>query len=305
MRVAVVTTADGDAVHDDLDRPILEEACARAGIELVHHAWEDDAVAWDAFDLVVVRSPWNYVDAEARFRTFLQRTRSSTRFHNPVPLIEWNIDKHYLVDLAERGVPVVPTAYVERTIDIGDALASVGTSEIVVKPTVSAGSRLTGRFVEGDPAAAALAAAIIDDGRAAMVQPYLPSVDVEGEHAVIVIDGEVAHRSRKAQILETGGTFLGGVYREIITPAEPDAVLDGVASLAADACRSIARERGWIGPSDELLYARYDVARTADGAVLLEAELFEPALFLPSGPSTADRLADAIAARVHRRAAGR
>lgn len=305
VRVAVVTTSDPDAVHDDLDRPFLEASSAGAGIDLVHCAWEDGAVEWDDFDLVVVRSPWNYVDEESRFRAFLRGHRASTRFQNPVPLIEWNIDKRYLVELAGMGVPVVPTTYVERVADIGDALASVGTVELVVKPTVSAGSRLTGRFAADDPAAALLAAAIIDGGRAAMVQPYLPSVDEEGEYAVIVIDGQVTHRARKAQILESGGTFLGGEYREVITAAEPDATLDRVASLAADACRDFARARGWIAPTAELLYARYDVARVDGGAVLLEAELFEPALFMPSGPASADRLVAAVLARVEeRRASG-
>lgn len=299
-RVAVVTTADVDAVHDDLDRPFLEVAFARAGIVLDHRAWEDHAVDWDGFDLVIVRSPWNYVDAESAFRRFLDGRRASRRFHNPVPLIEWNLDKRYLQDLEGRGVPVVPTTYVEREVDLAVALASIEGAELVVKPTVSAGSRHTGRFASGDPAAAELAATILADGRAAMVQPYLSSVDAEGEHAVIVIDGAVAHRARKAQILEVGGTFLGGEYREVITPADADAELDRVARLAADACRDLARERGWLGSDEDLLYARYDVARTAEGAVLLEAELFEPALFLPSGPATADRLVAAVVERIRR-----
>lgn len=300
IRVAIVTTADVDAVHDDLDRPFLEAAFGRAGVILEHHEWEDDTVEWDGFDVVVVRSPWNYVEAESEFRRFLDGRRPSPRFHNPVPLIEWNIDKRYLLDLADRGVPVVPTTYVERVADVDDALDAWRGAEIVVKPTVSAGSRLTGRFVAGDPAAVRLAEMILDDGRIAMVQPYLPSVDEEGEHAVIVIDGAVAHRARKAQILDVGGTFLGGEYREVITATDPDEDLDHVALLAADACRELARDRGWLGAREELLYARYDVARTSDGAVLLEAELFEPALFLPSGPATADRLAEAVAARIRR-----
>lgn len=301
LRVAFVTTADAEAVHDDLDRPFVDAAFARADIDLVHAPWEDDAVDWDVFDLVVVRSPWNYVENETAFRSFLDRRRSSVRFENPVPVIEWNIDKRYLLDLASHGVPVVPTTYVEQYEDIAAALAAVEVPELVVKPTVSAGSRLTGRFTFGDQRAAALCDAILSDGRAAMVQPYLPAVDDEGEYAVIVIDGVIAHRAIKGQILEVGGTFLGGEYREIISAAEPDDVLDEVARRAADACRDLARARGWLGSTDELLYARYDVARTEDGeAVLLEAELFEPALFLPSGPAAADRLADAVVRRIDR-----
>ena len=299
MRVAFVTSRTVDGALDDLDRPFVDRAFTAAGIELVHLAWEDDAVDWFAHDLVVVRTPWNYVEEEPTFRRFLDRFRGAATFWNPVELLEWNIDKHYLVDLAAHGVPVVPTRYVDGSAAIDDALGAFDAPELVVKPTVSAGSRLTGRFASDDPRAAALIGAILDDGRVAMVQPCLPAIDDEGEYAVIEIDGVVAHRARKAQILDVGGTFVGGEYRELITPADADPVLDRVSLLAADACRAIARQRGWLGVDDELLYARYDVARSPDGgAVLIEAELFEPALFMPAGPATADALAAACARRI-------
>lgn len=300
-RIALVTSSTVHPVDDDLDRPHVDAAFGRLGVEVRHVPWEDASVDWDGFDLVVVRTPWNYVENERSFRAFLENFLSSARFENRAELIEWNIDKHYLLDLADVGVPVVPTAYVDRPAQIDDALAAVDAPEVVVKPTVSAGSRLTGRFRMDDRRAAELCRAILDDGRVAMVQPCLSAVDVEGEYAVIVIDGVLAHRATKAQILDVGGSFVGGSYRERITPAEPDAGLDGVAMRAATACRDLARARGWLGADEHLLYARYDIARAGDGTgVLLEAELFEPALFLPACPATADLLAAAVVRRSRR-----
>jgi hypothetical protein len=302
VRVAHLTSVDPEVVDHDLDRPFLEAAFTRRGIELVACAWEDGSVDWDGFDLVLVRSPWNYVEHEAAMRRFLARFASSSRFHNPVGVIEWNLDKRYLRQLAALDVPVIPTTYVESRHGLEDALAALTATEVVVKPTVSAGSRLTGRFVTGDRRARDLAEAILDDGRSVMVQPYLTSVDTESEYAVIVIDGEIAHRARKAQILDVGGTFTGGEYRELLTPATPDADLDRVALHAASACRDLARQRGWLPDGEELLYARYDIARTDEGAaVLLEAELFEPALFLPVAPDTADVVAAAVERRLSSR----
>ena len=299
MRVAHLTSVDPDVVDHDLDRPFLEAAFAERGIELVACAWEDDGVDWDGFDLILVRSPWNYVENEAAMRQFLARFAGSSRFHNPVGVIEWNLDKRYLLELAALGVPVIPTTYVERAGELDDALSSVTASDVVVKPTVSAGSRLTGRFSTGDRQAHRLAQSILDDGRAVMVQPYLTSVDVEGEYAVIVVDGEIAHRARKAQILDVGGSFTGGEYRELLTAAAPDPDLDAVALRAASACRDLARDRGWTVAGTELLYARYDIARTDAGdAVLLEAELFEPALFLPVAPTSADVVTAAVERRL-------
>lgn len=299
MRVAHLTSVDPDIVDHDLDRPFLQTAFARRGIDLVPCAWEDDTVDWDGFDLIVVRSPWNYVEQEDAFRRFLGRFEGSSRLHNPPGVIRWNLDKRYLVELADCGVPVIPTTYVDRPADLDGALASVLAPEMVVKPTVSAGSRLTGRFVAGDRRARELAGAILDEGGTVMVQPYLTSVDTESEYAVIVIDGAIAHRARKAQILDVGGTFTGGEYRELLTATAPVHDLDEVALRAASACGDLARRRGWSAAGEELLYARYDVARTDEGvAVLLEAELFEPALFLPVSPDSAALLAAAVERRL-------
>lgn len=298
VRVAHLTSADPDVVAHDLDRPYLEVAFAERGLELVSCAWEDPSVDWDAFAMIMVRSPWNYVEHEDEFRQFLRRFGASPRLHNPAAVIDWNLDKHYLDELAALGVPVIPTTYVHDGRDITDALAGTSDVDVVVKPTVSAGSRLTGRFAAGDRRAESLAHEILADGRAVMVQPYLDSVDTEAEYAVIVIDGEIAHRARKAQILEVGGTFVGGEYREVLTPTPVDHELDAVARRAAEACRDLVRARGWLPGHTELLYARYDVARSAQGAVLLEAELFEPALFLPVAPASAALLAAAVDRRI-------
>lgn len=300
MRVSLVTSTELEGTGDDLDRPYLLDAFAAEGVDVSFDAWEDPSVDWDDRALIVVRSTWNYVERESEFRHFLDRLRDRPNVCNPVEVIEWNLHKGYLDDLALRDVPVVPTRFVDAPDQIAPAIASID-GEVVVKPAVSAGSRLTGRFAPGDPAASELAAAILDDRREVMVQPYLGRLDLDGEYAVIVIDGVVSHRCRKAQILEAGGNFVGGEYRELITPADPDPDLDPAAAAAADACRAIARERGWIGPADELLYARYDLTVDDDGAaVLLEAELFEPALFLPAGPDGAVALAKAVARRIRR-----
>src|SRR5690606_27515490 len=109
-------------------------------------------------------SVWDYtIQREA----FVAWARSlGDRVANPADLIAFNSDKAYLGAL---GVPTVPTRYVVP----GGELPELR-GEVVVKPTVSAGGRDTGRF---DPdhhdGARALVAAINTSGRVAMVQPYV------------------------------------------------------------------------------------------------------------------------------------
>lgn len=299
MRVAFVTTVDLAAIHDDVDLPLQQAAFAAAGIELLQVAWEDKSAEWDSFDLVVVRSPWNYVDSLAEFQEWLAARRGTRQIHNPVSLIEWNLNKRYLADLAQRGVPIVPTQFVETLKAFRTASAATTSKEFVVKPSISAGSRLTGRFSANDRAAEELARTILANDLTVMVQPFAERIDAEGEIGTVLFDGVISHSFRKAALLDRNGGLVGGTYREEITPvAAPADVLDVVQS-AATATRSIARENGWIGVSDELLYGRYDVIRLDDGSpAVLEAELFEPCFFLTTDPDAANRFVRAVAARL-------
>jgi len=299
MRVAFVTTVDQDAIHDDVDLPLQKAAFADAGIELVQAPWDDASVAWNSFDVVVVRSPWNYVDRLDEFLDWLAARQGLAQFHNPVALIEWNMDKHYLADLSARGVPIVPTVFVDGIDDFPGAASSVGSPEIVVKPTVSAGSRLTGRFTRDDQAAAVLANDVLAKGFTVMVQPFASRIDTEGEIGTVLFDGVRSHSFHKAALLAECGALVGGEYREeIMAVVAPDDVLD-VAEAASAAVRAIARERGWLGPEDQLLYGRYDVIRGDDGTpALLEAELFEPCFFLTTDSNAASRFVEAVRRRI-------
>ena len=299
MRVAFVTTVDLDAIHDDVDLPLQTAAFADAGIDLVQTAWEDNSVDWNAFDLVVVRSPWNYVEHLETFRSWLNERRTMTTFHNPVELLEWNMDKRYLADLSARGVPIVPTAFVDSIEAFHTAAEKIDAPEIVVKPSVSAGSRLTGRFGRTDSAAAALAETILRNGLTVMVQPFASRIDTEGEIGTVVFDGERSHSFRKAALLAEDGALVGGAYQEEISSVNAPVDVQLVVQAAADASTNIARESGWIGAHEQLLYGRYDVIRLDDGTpALLEAELFEPCFFLTTDSKAASRFVEVVRRRI-------
>ena len=294
-----MTTIDQDAIHDDVDLPLQVAAFADSGIELVQAPWEDPTIDWDSFDLIVVRSPWNYVDRLDEFRHWLDSRRRMRTIHNAVSLIEWNMDKRYLAGLAARGVPIVPTVFAESMEQFQVAVRSARSPEIVVKPSVSAGSRLTGRFAVDDAAAEELAGQVLAKGFAVMVQPFASRIDDQGEIGTVLFDGVVSHSFRKAALLAEGGALVGGEYREEITAiVAPDDIL-AVVELASIAATTIARESGWLAANEELLYGRYDVIRLDDGSpVLLEAELFEPCFFLPTDAEAPHRFVDAVIRRL-------
>ena len=295
MRVAFVTTTDAEAIEDDVDLPLELDAFSDAGVELELAPWEDESIDWTSFDLVVMRTPWNYVEHLDAFRSWLRGLDPSVRMHNPVEVIAWNLDKRYLRELAGRGVPIVPTAYIESAGQYRAALTTIGTREVVVKPSISAGSRMTGRFLRDDPAAEDLARRILDEGLTVMVQPFASPVDTDGELGTVLFDGVISHSFRKGPLLAEGGGLRGGVYREEITSARPSQDVLTVVGQAARAATDHARSEGWIGTHEELLYARIDIVTMDDGSpAVLEAELFEPCFFLPTDSSAVDRFVAAV-----------
>jgi glutathione synthase/RimK-type ligase-like ATP-grasp enzyme len=250
-------------------------------------AWDAPGVDWDAFDLVVVRSTWDYT---ARLPAFLAwADRVGARLRNPPEVLRWNTDKRYLADLDAAGIPVVPTTFLEP-----GAPMVLPDGPCVVKPVVSAGSRDTARH-DQRRAAAAHAQELLDDGRVVMVQPYVAGVDEAGETALLYVDGAYDHAIRKGPMLLGGRAAVDGLFApEAIEPREPSAAEHAVAERVA----AFVAER-FGGP---LLYARIDLLPTPHGPLLLELELTEPSLFLEHAPGAAERFAEAIRRRV--RAAG-
>jgi glutathione synthase/RimK-type ligase-like ATP-grasp enzyme len=284
-RVALATCSyfpEGD--EDDAGLP------AAIGGEVAFAIWDDPAVDWSTFDLVVVRSTWDY---QGRRDEFLAWARGlGDRLVNPPRVLEWNTDKRYLRELADAGLPVVPTTLVAP----GEAFSAPGDGgEYVVKPTVSAGSRDTARFgggddVTGDAArAAALVEAIHASGRTAMVQPYVASVDARGETALLFFDGVFSHAIHKGPLLKPGAAPTSEVFAaETIEPREASEAERAVAGRVLE--HAVAR----LG-LDALAYARVDLVEDGAGdPLLLELELAEPSLFFAGDAGRLSQFAAAI-----------
>ena len=130
-RVAFATAPSEKIGPDDTDRPLHDLACAAVGIELDHRVWSDPEVPWGEYDLVVVRSTWDYLEHLDLFRAWLARVGALGILHNPARVIAWNLDKRYLLDLAAAGVPVIPTAVCVTSDDVAHHLADLA-GEVVI-----------------------------------------------------------------------------------------------------------------------------------------------------------------------------
>jgi glutathione synthase/RimK-type ligase-like ATP-grasp enzyme len=275
--VALATCA---ALPDlDPDDRLLLEPLERAGVVATAAVWDDPAVQWASFDLVVLRSTWDYA---TRREEFIAWASGVPRLANPAAVVAWNTDKQYLRELAAASVPVVPTTWIAT----GDTWVPPEDGEWVVKPAVSAGSLDTGRYECGDPAVRALAVAHVARlqaaGRLVMVQPYLGSVDTYGETALLYLGGAYSHAVRKGPMLRGPDTGADALYmEERITARSPSPAEREVADAALAALPF---------PADSLLYARVDLLDAGSGPVVIEVELTEPSLFLGTAPGASERL---------------
>jgi glutathione synthase/RimK-type ligase-like ATP-grasp enzyme len=298
VRIAFVTTDDPHVLEEDVDRPLHDAAFKRAGVALEHPFWWDTAVRWDEFDLIVLRSPWDYSERITEFRAWLDSVAPLGTLENAAAIVRWNLDKHYLLDFGAFGVPTVPTIFAKSVDEVAAAAAAHGTREVVVKPAVSAGSRNTGRFSANDPGVFDLAEVILREGQEVIVEPFVRSVAERGEASLVFFDGDLSHGFRKGPILEKGGGFVGGRYRELVTPCVPTAAEVAVARAAGGYVQSRFAPVDLHREDEPLLYARYDIVTADDGEpLLLEAELCEPSFFLESCPGSAERFAKAVIRR--------
>lgn len=270
-RIALATATD--TIEPDPDERLMLDGFAAAG-------WDAELVAWDGperdlreFAAIVLRSTWNYVEHVDRFRAWISYAASETRLFNPAEIVLNNLHKGYLLDLAARGIPAVPTTLLRQ----GERAPEMEPGKRVVKPAIGAGSWKVRVLESTEARAYAQELAQEED---VLIQPYISSVEDGGERALVWVDGQFTHKVVKRLRTETD--------QEVVSQALP----------LTDAEETV----GWQaleGLDDKLLYARVDVMLGEDGQPLVsELELTEPSLFFLQNPDALSRLMSGLDSRL-------
>jgi glutathione synthase/RimK-type ligase-like ATP-grasp enzyme len=288
LNIALVTARPARGL--DEDEPPLHMALQKAGCNVQIAEWDDVKVDWASFDVALLRSAWDYAERVTEFLAWVERASMLTHVLNPLPLVRWNTDKHYLAQFGKAGVSVVPSTFVEPGEDPRRALqtflAAHEHTELVVKPAIGAGSRDAARHRRGElGSTVAHIRRLLDADRSVLLQPYLERVDRDGETALMFFEGRFSHAVRKGPLLPPGGTATTGLFAaETITPRVP----------GADEMRLAEQVVAGV-PFGTPLYARIDLIRDEKGAPrLLELELTEPSLFFAHAAESADKFTAAV-----------
>lgn len=266
--------------HPDLtsDDRLLRGALEARGATVRAAIWNDPAVDWSASAVTVFRSTWDYFHHIREFAEWLDVVELQTRLVNDGKTVRWNMHKGYLRDLAERGVPIVPTLFVDHGdhFDLSPPQAPGEWSDVVIKPCVSGSSFGAARFdlrtatAEAQSHLQSLVAV-----RDTMVQPYLAAVETERERSLIFFDGSYSHAIRKTPFTAWSA---------------------GATDLRHDAsAEEIAFGRGVLGVLDTMpAYARVDIVPADGSPLLMELEVIEPSLFFDALPGSEDALAEIL-----------
>jgi glutathione synthase/RimK-type ligase-like ATP-grasp enzyme len=284
-RVAILTPDPAEVAYPDLWPKVLarlQRALDGAGIEAVPTPWTahmDDAAGLHDYACVLPLLVWGYHHDAARWqRACATWEREGLPLANPAKVLAWNTDKRYLRELAERGAAIPPTTFTDALSQevIERAFADTGADELIVKPAVSGGAWKTRRLRRGEAVDAT-------GGMAMLLQPFLPTIETEGETSLLYFGGRLSHAVNKRPV---AGEFriqeeFGGQYALV---PEPPA---GAVALAEQVLQAVG---------EPLLYARIDMVPDADGRwLLMEAELIEPDFYLGVDPGKGEGFARALA----------
>ena len=222
-----------------------------------------------------------------------QQLNPSLHIFNDPKVILWNIDKHYLLELAEAGYRVPRSKFVDVDQQTHASLTSIikdfsQSNPIVLKPAISGSAQNT--HLIKDPRAltsddTAFLDRVLTEGTTGelILQQYEGGIS-SGEYSLIFVNGKNTHTILK---IPQAGEYrcqgeYGGSTKEIAA--------EDVPRCASDAAQQIWKFlEGKVGkPENEtkvrtgspLVYARIDGIIRDDAFILMEIEAIEPHLWL-------------------------
>ena len=267
MKIAFATC---DQIPDGTkDDALLKNELKDRGHHVETLSWSDSTIDWSVFDIVLIRSTWDYYKRHEAFVDWAKSLEQKTRLFNPLKTIEWNFSKEYLLELAGLGLSVVPT-FISRDRQSCLEFAKKqleASGQIIIKPTVSASSDLTHKIESLDQVQAPLEK--IMQRCPALIQPYIKSIESEGEVSLIFFktQGELAFSHAVLKQTKSGDFRVQAEFGGNVRAYEPSESLIDIAKQALNRL-----------PVDAL-YARVDLVDYQSHPLIGEIELIEPELF--------------------------
>jgi len=273
---------------------LVYHALAQKGLKALRLAWDDMLFDWSSTKSILFRSTWDYFDRFEEFSNWLEKVSKQTLLLNSKNLIQWNIDKHYLLDLEEQGIHIAKSHFIEKgaSTTLAQLHDILKWDETVLKPCISGAARHTYRlsskkdYEGGNLKQHEQIFQKLINKEAMLLQPFQNNIVDKGEISMMLFCGKFSHavlKKAKPGDFRVQDDFGGSVFN--YTPTEAEIIFS---EMVLKAC------------SEKPIYARVDIFEDNHGQITLsELELIEPELWFRHHKQSALLLAECIDKRLN------
>jgi len=265
------------------EEQLLKSALENQGLTVDITYWNNPSYDWSETRSLVFRTIWDYFERFDEFLLWLEEVRHQTQLINSYDLVKWNIDKHYLKELSEKGIKIVPTYFAKKNSqrNLAEIIESQQWKDVVIKPAISASAYKTFKILEETVNSNEKLFKDLLNQRDMLVQPFINTIEKFGEASLMVIDGKFTHailKKAKPGDFRVQDDFGGTVHDYVPTKKEIE-----FAEMVIEKCKA------------KPLYGRVDIIWDNEKNVYLsELEIIEPELWLRNYPKSAESIAEAV-----------
>ncbi|ANH59289.1 ATP-grasp domain-containing protein [Dokdonia donghaensis] len=276
----VITTYEQNILDE---RKLITQALEDLGLKVHCTAWDDAEFDWSQTRAVVFRTIWDYFERYDEFSAWIEIVKAKTQLVNSYDLIQWNIDKHYLEDLQNKGVAIVPTEYVDTGSyrSIAEVCLERDWQDVVIKPAIAGGAFHTHKVLEFERADYEEVFENLVAERDMLIQPFVPTISSRGEASLMVFNGKFTHAILKKP--KQGDYRVQDDWGGTVHPYSPTQEEITFAEDCFKACNTMPA------------YGRADILWGENGDILLgELEIVEPELWIRNDPASARQFAQGV-----------
>jgi glutathione synthase/RimK-type ligase-like ATP-grasp enzyme len=265
-----LATCDG---HPDLfptDRWLVG-ALSDIGYEARPVVWDDDSTDWSGFEAVIIRNTWDYYKKIDQWIAWLTKLEDfNVQLINDSAIIRDNIDKSYLQKLDLAGIAIIESTFIAKGSSLEALLSTYIYDDMIIKPTISAGSYYTERFHKSQIKDIIKKYISLGQKYDLIIQPFLPEIITQGEISLVFFNHIFSHSIVKKP---SEGDFriqrqYGGIY-DSYQPSD-DLIKFGHTALTTLTTNAV--------------YGRVDVIFLNGRPHIMEVELIEPDLYFDYHP---------------------
>lgn len=286
MNIALVTYLDKgkyDSTTVESEDDKLLNFLKNKGLHIEKVIWDDPDVNWEHFQLAVLKSPWDYFDRINEFHKWLDHLETKeVKLLNPIDVVRWNTNKHYLKEIEATGLAVTPSVFISKNDQflLNDFFEQFNSKKLIVKPCVSGGAKNTFKVTDENVEEINNQLQVLVKEEDFIVQPFLSEIIENGEWSFIFFNGTYSHSLVKKA--KPGDFRVQPAHGGSVHPQKP---LQEVIDIASQYVDLFAKS---------CLYARVDGTFVNGKFLLMELELIEPFLFLNTDPENYERYYHAL-----------